>query len=70
MLSVPKDSAQEISLLQNETSERLSESINALHTLNGFSAQKFKKTKANLTVCVKMLKDCKANLHSVLNKLR
>jgi hypothetical protein len=70
MLSVPNDAAQEISLLQNEASNKLSHSIQKLNTINGFSAKTFKKTRGNLQMAVKLLSESRNNLHSILAKIR
>ena len=70
MLAVPKDSPQQISLLQDDVSTTLSTSITKLNTLNNFSGDKFKKTKGKLTACIRLLSESKTNLHSILTKLR
>lgn len=70
MLSVPKDAAQEISLIQTNSSNKLSSVLSKINTLNGFSATTYKKTRGNLSVCVKLLAESKNNLHSILSKIR
>jgi hypothetical protein len=70
MLSVPKDAAQEISLIQDKTSRQLSQALDKINTVNGFSAQKFKKTKGNLVTAVKLLVESRINMHSILAKIR
>jgi hypothetical protein len=70
MLSVAKDEAQEIALLQNDASNKLSRSLKKLNTINAFSAKTFKKTKGNLQTAVKLLSESRNNLHSIIAKIR